>query len=172
MRSNQITRRDFLKGSAAIAIGGLTMTSLGLSVYAEESGQKVLTFGWPYEPATLDPARTTEDAGYRTLRLAGESLLRNVSDEAEPGCAESYETNDDYTEYTFHLREDSVFSDGTAITSADFEYSLLRLLDPEGAYEEASAAYIIKNAEAYYNGECEASELGIEVPDDYTLKLT
>ncbi|MDO5422546.1 MAG: peptide ABC transporter substrate-binding protein [Eubacteriales bacterium] len=150
----------------------MSLAAGAVTTYAEETSAKVLNIGWPYEPSTLDPARAVEDASYRILRMTGEALLRNVENEAEPGCAESYEVTDDHMEYVFHLREDNAFSDGTPITANDFKYTLERLLNAEGAYEGASTGYIIKNAEKYYNGECDISELGIEVVDDYTLKLT
>ena len=39
--------------------------------------------------------------------------------ETEPALAESYEANADLTEYTFHLRPNVKWSDGSAFTSAD-----------------------------------------------------
>jgi oligopeptide transport system substrate-binding protein len=154
---------------AAMAAG--TMTA-GTTMTACAEEEKVLTIGWAYEPSTLDPARAEEDASYRITHMTTEALLRYVDGEVEPGCAESYEASDDKMEYTFHLREDSVFSDGTPITAETFRYSLLRLLDPEVGNEACETGYVIKNGLAYNTGECEAEDLGIEVVDDYTLKLT
>jgi oligopeptide transport system substrate-binding protein len=134
-------------------------------------GPKVLTVGWPYEPASMDPHRANEDAAYNALRMMVEGLVRNVKGQAAPGVAKSWDVSKDNMEYTFHLRK-SVFSDGSPVTAADFQYSLMRLLDPAKGYEKADAAFIIKNAERYYKGECPASEVGIEVKGDYTLKLT
>lgn len=158
--------------AALCAAMALTGSAGCLTASAAEGTEKVLNVGWSYEPSSLDPARGSEDASYSLINIVGETLLRNVENVAQPGIAESYETNDDNTEYTFHLREDAVYSDGTPVTANDFAYAFKRLLDTEGAYENAEGAYIIKNAEAYYNGEAKESDLGIEVVDDHTLKLT
>jgi len=136
-----------------------------------DAGQKGLTVGWPYEPASMDPHRANEDAAYDALRMMGEGLVRNVNGEAVPGVAKSWEASADNMQYTFHLRK-SVYSDGSPVTANDFAYGLFRLLDADKAFEKADSAFIIKNAERYYNGECEASEVGIEVKNDYTLVLT
>lgn len=160
-----------MKKRIAILMAAAMAMSVSTGVFAEEA-EKVLTVGWPYEATTLDPARASDDASYRMVNLITESLFRNVNNEAVPGAAETYEVNEDHTEYVFHLREDNMFSDGTKITANDFAYSFQRVLDPEKANENANGLYGIKNAAAYNMGECEASELGIEVVDDYTLKLT
>ena len=160
-----------MKKKIAVLLTAAMTMSMATGAFAEEA-EKVLTIGWPYESSTLDPARASDDASYRVVRLVTDSLLRNVNNEAVPGAAESYETNEDNTEYIFHLREDNMFSDGTPITANDFAYSYERLLNPENANENATAGYAIKNGLAYNMGECDASELGIEVVDDYTLKLT
>ncbi len=138
----------------------------------DSAGEKVLTVGWPYDPASLDPARASLDSDYRVLVATNEPLLRNAGGEVQPGSAESYEASDDLTEYTFHLRRSNVYSDGTPITAADFAYGLQRLLNPDEAYDQAVIGFLIKNGEAYYNGECAVEDLGIEVVDEYTLKLT
>lgn len=160
-----------MKKKIALLLTAAMTLSMSTGAFAEEA-EKVLTIGWPYESSTLDPARASDDASYRVVRLVTDALLRNVNNEAMPGAAESYEANEDNTEYIFHLREDNMFSDGTPITANDFAYSYERLLNPENANENATAGYAIKNGLAYNMGECEASELGIEVIDDYTLKLT
>ncbi len=139
---------------------------------ASAGGEKVLNVGWSYDPASLDPARAAMDSEYRLLLSTGEALLRGVDGEARPGAAESYEVNDQQTEYTFHLREGLTYSDGSPVTAEDYAYAMLRLLDPEAGYEQAETAFIFQNAEAYYNGECAAEDVGVEVVDAQTLRLT
>lgn len=48
-----------------------------------------------------------------------------------PNLAESWESNEDATEYTFKLREGLKWSDGAPMTSADFEFSAKMFHDPE-----------------------------------------
>ncbi len=48
-----------------------------------------------------------------------------------PGVAERYEVNDDSTEYTFYLRRDVKFHDGTPFNAEAVKFSLDRLVNPE-----------------------------------------
>ena len=48
--------------------------------------------------------------------------------EIVPSLAESWEISDDGRSYTFHLRENVTFSNGSALTSSDVQYSFVRLL--------------------------------------------
>lgn len=83
-----------------------------------------------------------------------------------PAMAESCEVSEDGLTYTFTLREGLLWSDGSPLTAHDFEYSWLRVLNPESASGCASDLWVIKNGEAYYNGECTADEVGVHATDD------
>ena len=39
-------------------------------------------------------------------------------------AAQSYEVNEDFTTWTFHLRKDALWSDGGEVTSADFSVTI------------------------------------------------
>ncbi|MCD7059880.1 ABC transporter substrate-binding protein [Pelagibacterium sp. HS1C4-1] len=52
-------------------------------------------------------------------------------DEVIPNLAESWEVNDDATQYTFHLREGLKWSDGTPFTSADIAFAVELVQDPD-----------------------------------------
>ncbi len=138
---------------------------------ANDGSNTILKVGWPYEPASMDPHRANEDAAYNALRMMVEGLVRNVNGEAVPGIAESWEVSADNKEYTFHLRK-SRFSDGSPVTAKDFQYGFFRLLDSSKAFAKANSAFVIQNAEAYYKGKSKAEDVGIEVKNDHTLKLS
>jgi peptide/nickel transport system substrate-binding protein len=74
--------------------------------------------------------------------------------------AESYEVSDDGTVYTFHLRQDAKFADGTPITAADYEYTLKRALEGPG-YITLLTGFMAVTSMAQ-----------VEVVDDYTLTIT
>ena len=59
--------------------------------------------------------------------------------EVIPELAESWESNEDATEWTFHLREGVTFHDGSDFDAADVVYSFQRMLDPD----LGSSAYAI-----------------------------
>ena len=94
-----------------------------------------------------------------------------VTGEVVPRCAESWEINDDATQFTFKLREDVKWSDGEPITAHDFEYSWKRVLDPETLSLYRPALHPIKNAMAIDTDEepMDFNELGVSATDDYTL---
>ncbi len=138
----------------------------------EEAAEKEIKVGIAYEMDSLDPAQANVDVDFIVMFLAGEALVRSVEGKAVPGGAQSWEANEGNTEYTFHLRKEAAFNDGTAITAESYKYSLLRTLDPEKAYANTSKLSFITNADKYAAGEAAAEEVGIEVIDEYTIKIT
>lgn len=101
-----------------------------------------------------------------------ELITYNEAGEIEYRAAQSYEVNKDSTVWTFHLRKEAVWSDGTPVTSADFVNTIKRSLDPKSGNGYANYLFPILNAEAVYNGEADADKLGVDAPDDYTLIFT
>jgi oligopeptide transport system substrate-binding protein len=127
------------------------------------------------EPETIDPSISSGQPAGRVIRNIFEGLVTNDPFElhAVPGVAESWETSSDGLTWTFHLREDAVWSDGKALTTHDFVYSWERLLNPKTAARYANMLYPVANAEAYNRGDItDPSLLGIEAIDDHTLVLT
>ena len=85
------------------------------------------------------------------------------------GLLSSYEVSEDNRVWTFHLREDALWSDGTPVTSEDFRNTIERALDPASGSGYAVYLFPIENAEEIYNGEADMDSLGVETPDDNTL---
>lgn len=106
-----------------------------------------------------------------SVNALDELLTYNEAGEIEYRAAESYEVNDDSTVWTFHLRKEAVWSDGTPVTAADFMNTMVRSLDPKSGNGYANYLFPIKNAEAIYNGEADVNSLGVETPDDFTLVI-
>ena len=73
-----------------------------------------LTIGVPVEPETLDPGDAVYVQEQFILQSLFDSLLSISPDgELHPGLATTWEPNADYSEFTFTLREDVTFHDGT-----------------------------------------------------------
>lgn len=86
--------------------------------------------------------------------------------------AEKWEINEDSTEYTIYLRKGVKWSNGEEVTAKDFYFAWVTQMKPEtGSYMASFVYENIKNGEAFYNGQAEESELGIQVIDDYTIKI-
>ena len=104
-----------------------------------------------------------------------EGLFRVFSDKdgndvvENAGC-ESYEVSDDGLTYTFKLR-DYKWSDGQPVTAQHYVDSIKRLLNPENGFSYSFMAYDIENAEAYYDGQASADDIGVKALDDKTLEI-
>ena len=139
---------------------------------AAPAAPKEINIAKAYDATTLDPHQGNDDGSYNIIKYLSEGLVRNKGGVIVPGVAETWEMKEDGTEVVFHLRDNAVWSDGTAITAEDFHYSFLRLLDPSVGYNYCDSGFIFKNGEAYFNGEATAEEVGVEVIDSKTLKIT
>lgn len=135
-----------------------------------KSEEKAIVVAVNSETGGLDPAGmiALTYLSYSVTAL-DELLTYDENGEIEYRAAVSYEVNPDSTEWTFHLREDAVWSDGTPVTAADFINTMTRSLKPESGNGYANYLFPIENAEAIYNGEMEMDTLGVEAPDDFTL---
>ncbi|MGI6255078.1 MAG: peptide ABC transporter substrate-binding protein [Acutalibacter sp.] len=125
------------------------------------------------EPTSLNTLLATYAADFNVLNSLYETLLElDGNDVAQPAAAESYEVSEDGLTYTFHLRDDGVWSNGDPVTSADFVYAWQQALNPDVASDYAYMLFFIHNAEAYLNGEVSWDEVGVEAPDDSTIVVT
>ena len=89
-----------------------------------------------------------------------------------PGVAESWTVSDDGRTYTFKLRANAMWSDGSPVTAEDFVYSFRRLEDPATAAEYASMLYPIVNAEEVNTGKAKPEDMGVKAIDATTLEVT
>ena len=131
-----------------------------------------IVFNLAVEPQTIDPVRNNAVDGSNVIFNLFDGLVRIGFDDApESGCAERWEVSEDGMTWTFHLRKGLKWSDGKPLTAEDFRYGLLRLLDARNASPNAYMAYFLKNGEAFFNGKAGSEDVGIDVPDDATLRL-
>ena len=166
-------KRRRKKTAAVLAAGALCTALLSGCVTAEAPGnesEKEITVAINSETGTLDPAGSIALTYLAYSVSALDELLTFDEDGTiEYRAAESYEVNEDSTVWTFHLREDALWSDGTPVTSEDFVNTITRALDPASGSGYANYLFPIENAEEIYNGEADPDTLGVEIPDEYTL---
>lgn len=125
------------------------------------------------EPTGLNSLKTTYSIEFSLLRHMYENLVMlDNENKVVPGAAESWDYNEETLTYTFHLREDGVWTNGEKVTANDFAFAWQQALSPETASDYAYFLYILKNGEAFFNGECEWEDVGVKVVDDYTLEVT
>jgi oligopeptide transport system substrate-binding protein len=126
------------------------------------------------EPASLDPHKVESDVEFNIISDLFEGLVRvSPAGEIEPRLAEKWE-NKDNTVWTFHLRPNITWSDGSAITAQDIVWSWQRLVDPNTASPYASypGNMHIVNAADIAQGKQKPDTLGVKALNDTTLEVT
>jgi ABC-type oligopeptide transport system substrate-binding subunit len=97
----------------------------------------------------------------------------NADFQPVPCVASRVTSNADGSVWTFQIRKDSKWSDGSACTARDFEYSWKRQLDPASKAPYAAFLYDLKNGEAFNKGTVtDAGQVGVRAKDDWTLEVT
>lgn len=82
-------------------------------------------------PRFVNPLLATSDTDRDLVALTYAGLLgHDASGSLVPVLAESYTVSDDGTMYTFVLRSNAKFSDGTPVTSDDVVYTVQKAQDP------------------------------------------
>lgn len=107
------------------------------------------------EPESFDPALSSGQPEARIFMALYEGLVEYdpKSLDAIPAIAESWEVNNDSSEFVFHLRKNARWSNGEPINAQDFLYSIRRALSPETLSRSAGIAYNIKYAQAFNAGD-------------------
>lgn len=138
---------------------------------AAGTSNSVLNVAISSDPSSFDPAISLGGDLMYIFGVTEESLTRFGDDQKiVDGLADTIEHNEDYTQWTFHLRE-SGWSNGDPVTADDWVYGITRLLDgsTEVAYPDFN--YEIKNARAIFTGEADPSELGVTAIDEKTVQF-
>lgn len=120
------------KGALLMAVGAVVaMTSwAGLAETSRAAG--TLTVSVSNEPNSLDPAKMKTGVSYNYGNMIYSKLVEFSPDlEIVPDLAESWESNEDFTVWTFHLRKGVKFHDGRELVADDVIATVERILDPE-----------------------------------------
>ena len=124
---------------------------------------------------SLDPQQATDGTSFEVMANYTDGLTQmDDSGAAIAAVAESWETSDDGLTWTFHLRKDAKWSNGTPVTAKDFVFGWQRAVDPDVASEYAymlSDIGQVKNAAEIIGGTKDKSELGVTAVDDNTLQV-
>lgn len=126
------------------------------------------------EVQSLDPHKIEGVPESNVNRDLFEGLLvTDVDGHPAPGVAEKWD-NKDFKVWTFHLRKDAKWSDGTPVTAEDFVYSWQRLADPNTASPYASYLQYghIANIDDIITGKKQVTDLGVKAIDANTFEVT
>jgi len=125
------------------------------------------------DPITLDPAVSAEMTSHEYIMQIFGGLVKLDKDlEPVPDIAREWRIGNDGRIYTFYLRDDVQFHDGSQVKAGDFKYSWERACDPATGSQTAET-YLgdimgVKNVIAGESREIS----GVRVIDELTLEVT
>ncbi len=140
-------------GIALVAATALTACSSTGPATTDRSG---IIIGRAMDVNSLDISRSLCDTCQIYNSAVYETVVRATPDgELEPLLAESWEVNEDSTQFTFTLDPDAVFADGSPVEAADVAWSWLRVQNLQGL-----PSYFMQGI------------TGVEATDDQTVVVT
>lgn len=141
-------------GGDAVDVDGDTGTETdGGTADGAAGGTLVAAIGG--EPDQLDPNSTTAYFAFQVLENVFDTLVEpDANLEMQPALAESWTVSDDQLTWTFALRDDVTWHDGSPFTSADVVYSYNRIID-----EELANSWRFSSVEE------------VTAPDDHTVEI-
>jgi peptide/nickel transport system substrate-binding protein len=183
--SRSISRRRLLAGSAATA-AGLAVARLDAvaaaggahAVSSQVLNQEIkpggtLTYGLNFDfDGHLDPQQTNFDSVIRvTLNICEPLVWMPTATDIVPGLAESWEVSPDGTEYTFHLKKDVKFHDGTPFNAQAVQFTFDRVIAADKAEAQGGTPDPEKVIVAGQSHDQIGTYDHSEIIDDYTIKM-
>jgi peptide/nickel transport system substrate-binding protein len=119
----------------------------------------VLNFATNQDIPHLDPHSTAANTSFRVTYMLYDRLVTydGTTTDVKPQLAEKWEISEDGKTYTFFLRKDAKFHDGTPVTSEAVKYSFTRAINVG-----KSAAGIFSKV---------LDENSFEIIEDHTIKI-
>ena len=139
---------------------------------AAEVEEGLLRVAALYDISTMDVAQTTDNYMVPMNifdRLFEVEVQDNGGTEIVPSLCTGYTPSEDGLTYTFTLREGVVFSNGSALTASDVQYTFERLLTAGGVNDDVPLE--VAGAEALKNGEADTLA-GFSVISDTEFSIT
>lgn len=170
----------------------VVVTATPAPVESAAPEKKVLDLNMgPGDVPTLDPSVAEDTSSNQIIELitVGVTRQNEVTTAIEPGLAKEWTISDDGLTYSFKIRDDvkwvkyDAVSDSVVevndcegkprmVTAKDFEYGLLRTLNPATASPYAYVLEVIQGASEYNNGKTEdPTTVGVKAVDDTTLEV-
>ncbi len=131
----------------------LVCLALLLPGCAEPLPEADFTFISGFEHNDWDPQRMSWSHDIRLAHCLYDTLVRlDFTDMSiHPATAERWEVSEDGRIYTFHLRADAKWSDGTPVTAGDFVAGWRRAMLPDLAADYSQLMFHIEGAEAFFH---------------------
>ncbi|MET9443131.1 ABC transporter substrate-binding protein [Streptomyces sp. NPDC006610] len=130
--------------TAALAVGVIATGCASERDKEDQKGDKdTFVFGAPGDPSSLDPALASDGETFRVTRQAFEALLEHESGGSKlvGGLAETWESNDKGTVWTFNLRKGVKFHDGETFNAAAVCANYDHWFNWTGTYQSSAVSY-------------------------------
>jgi oligopeptide transport system substrate-binding protein len=132
----------------------------------------ILRRGLPGEPRTLDPQLADDTFSFPVLRDLYEGLTaEDRNGHIVPGAAESWTIDSTGTVYTFRIRANAKWSDGSPTVAAEFVQGLRRAVDPQTASGSSALLSVIKGASEIIAGRKTVTDLGVSAVGDSSVRV-
>ena len=135
MRKVAYARRPAWAALAAILSMGLLVAVVTQTSSGATKAEGTLVVDTSFVVQTIDPGRMFEPTSQIAVKAAYDTLLtfRGPGTKPHPWLARSWKVSKDAKTFTFNLRRDVRFSDGTPLTSADVVFSYRRVINLKGS---------------------------------------
>ena len=134
-----------------------------------------LNFDNEADPHDLDPHTETGALERRIIASLFEGLLARDPQDSRviPALARSWEISEDGRTFTFHLRTEARWTDGTPVTAPDYVATFQRLFSPALGCEYRVRYYAIAGAQDFAEGRRkDFKEVGVKALAAHTLQFT
>ncbi|NDO83153.1 oligopeptide ABC transporter substrate-binding protein OppA [Citrobacter sp. NCU1] len=172
---SNITKKSLVAAGILTAlVAGNVALAADVPAGVQLSDKQTLVRNNGSEVQSLDPHKIEGVPESNISRDLFEGLLvSDVEGHPSAGVAEKWE-NKDFKVWTFHLRKNAKWSDGTPVTAHDFVYSWQRLANPNTASPYASYLQYghIANIDDIIAGKKPSTDLGVKAIDDNTFEVT
>lgn len=151
----------------------LVLSACGKSTSSKDATSRTFRTTAQTNVITVDPNRATDVGSYLAISQVVEGLYKqNNQGKIVPSVATKIvqPTNGGKT-YTFNLRHDAKWNDGSRVTAGDFVASFRRQVDPKTKSQRAGHLSDIQNYEAVNSGKAAPSKLGVKAISKYKLQL-
>jgi len=154
-------------------LGAAVVNSAGTSLPADAappSAQVLTLLG--REGTYIDWSKTVQKSQWHPGLMSEPLVMQDINAEIKPLAAERWTISPDGRTWTFFLRKGLQWSDGTPLTSEDFEYTIKRIANPETGFDVAWYFAAIKGFKAANEGKAGLDEIGVIAVDPTTLQIT
>ncbi|MBU0927527.1 MAG: peptide ABC transporter substrate-binding protein [Spirochaetes bacterium] len=169
----KISPRPF--AAALVPLAALLLSAAPRLFAAGADSPRELVVGMGRYDVELNPYKSIYAHEMQIFTALYEGLFTYDPQSLDPvrAQAESFEKSKDGKTWTFRLREDARWSDGSSVTAADFVESWLYLLSPDTKAEYAVFLDIVKGAKAFRTGRNKSrASVGIKATGERTLVVT